>query len=726
MKNKSFDKKIRKFFTPQHDQTDCGVACLLTLIKYYGGTTSLERLRELSGTNKQGTTLLGLYQAALKVGFETEGCEADIPALIEHGQPVILHVLLENNMEHYVVCFGYENKRFLISDPAKGICYYTKDELEQIWKSHSCLTLSPSNKFVKEEEISVARKRWLLHLIHKDYGILGVSILIGLVIAMLSMTTAIFSQRLIDEIIPNREFKQLWIGVVLVFLLLLVRLGLSMLRQYLLYTQCKNFNNRIISFFYNKLLRLPKSFFDTRKTGDLVARLNDTRRIQQVISNIAGDFIINTLSAIVTLGILFYYSWTIATAFLCFIPIFIYIVHHYNTRIIDAQREVMVWYAHSESNFINTMQGIDTIKSFNKQTLFGNLNRSIYNIFQDRTLSLGKIDIRLSWISGFISIILITLSIAYGSYLVLLEHLKLGELMAIISLIASIMPSIVSLALIAIPINEAKVAFNRMFEFVSIEPEKEKGTKVKKIISSINIQDVSFRFAGHKRILNNLSLSLNKGEFNFVIGESGCGKTTLCHLLEKFYSPETGKIIINNEYDLENIAINDWRKHVGVMPQDIYIFNGTVLDNICLGVEQQDAQTIVDTCSGYGLDKYINQLPQGYATIIGENGINLSGGQKQLIALARLLIANPQVMILDEPTSAMDREMEKFTLETLAAIKKEKIIIMVSHRLHIIKRYADKIYLIEKNTLYHSGTHNDMLQSNNLYSLYLKEYAMAY
>lgn len=714
-------KRIEKTIVLQHDASDCGVACLLSLIRYYDGEISLAGLREISGTTKQGTTLLGLYQAALWVGFKAEGCEADIQSLIDHGAPVILHLLLDGKFQHYVVCYGYENNRFWIADPSRGLVFYTKQELEQRWISRTCLTLACTNRFICKKEIKAKQKKWLLNILNEDLGILGASVGLGVGIAVLGMTTAIFTQKLVDVIIPEKDFSRLWIGLCLVFLLLLARLGLAALRQFLLFTQSRDFNNRIIEAFYSHLLHLSRSFFDTRRIGELVARLNDTRRIQQVISTIAGNIIIDGLVAVVTLAFLFYYSWIFAVLILCGLPFFIYIVYKYNNPLILAQKNVMVGYAQSESNFIDTMQGIDSIKNFNKQMAFESLNKTVYSVFQENVFQLGKINIRLSFVSGLISLFLIIASIGIGSYLVLSDYLKLGELMAVISLVASISPAIVNLSLIAIPLNEAKVAFNRMFEFVGISTEKTEGIIFSETPVSIAMENISFRFPGRKRILENISLAVNRNEIIFIIGESGCGKSTLCKIIEKSYKPEDGSIVLNGNLNLSDISIDSWRNVIGVIPQDVFIFNGTVLDNISLGAQMGNIELILKTCSQWGIDKYIQQLPQGYMTIVGEEGINLSGGQKQLIALARLLVKDPAVMILDEPTAAMDREMEKFTLNILQTLKKQKIIIFISHRLHILRNYADRIYLIENGRITYFGTHEKMLQTENLYSFYWNE-----
>jgi ATP-binding cassette, subfamily C, bacteriocin exporter len=276
-------KQAAKTFVQQQDSSDCGVACLRSLLKYYDGDASLERLRELSGTSPQGTTLLGLYQAAQALGLEAEGCEDDIEALIKHNQSAILHLSLENNRQHYVVWYGViassksmEEVKHLIGDPAKGITTLTTEELGKVWVSHKCLTVKPKANLVKVQTQQQAKKAWLLKLLQDDWELLATASLLGLLMAILGMIMAIFSQKLIDDILPSKQYTKLYGGIGLVTFLLLVRVGLDSLRSYLLLRQSTQFNNRMTGGFYNTLLHLPKSFFDARKIGDMVARLNDT------------------------------------------------------------------------------------------------------------------------------------------------------------------------------------------------------------------------------------------------------------------------------------------------------------------------------------------------------------------------------------------------------------------------------------------------------------------
>ncbi|MFD0863638.1 peptidase domain-containing ABC transporter [Sungkyunkwania multivorans] len=712
-------KRISKTIVRQQDQTDCGVACLLSLIKYYEGDGSLEKLRELSGTNRQGTTLLGLYQAANQLGFDAQGCEANIQAIIDHRTPLILHVLIDERLEHYIICYRYENGKFVIGDPAKGIYELSAKELEAIWVSRTCLTLAPNDEFVKAKAIARSKKVWFLTLLKEDYKLLGISIGIGVTMAVLGTSMAIFSQKLIDDILPSNDLKRLLTGLALLSFLLMARVGFSTLRELFLIRQSKDFNNRIIDKFYDSLLRLPKAFFDTRKIGELVARLNDTNRIQRVIKFLASNLLIDILSAIVALSFLYYYSWKIGLIATINLPIYFLIIYGFNSKIITAQKEVMQGYASSESHYINSMQGIASIKNHNGLNIFKKLNQLIYGNFQQKVFDLGKIKIRLSLFSGIAGVLFLIAVLGFGSYQVYQQAMSLGELMAVLGMAGTLMPAITNLALVAIPINEAKIAFQRMFEFASMQQEVTDGTHIEKF-DSLEISDLTFRFAGRSRLLKGVNMKVHKGECVAIVGESGSGKSTLGQLLQKFYQKESGNIIVNGKMDLDGIAMESWRNHIGVVSQDIHLFNGTVLDNILMGTEDS-VENVVKFVQQHGFEPFFSQFPQGLGTIVGEEGINLSGGQRQVVALARVLYKRPQLLILDEATAAMDRNTEKFTLRLLERLKDELTVILISHRLHTLKNFADRIYVLEDGKVAHGGGHKELLLTHNFYSEFWQE-----
>ncbi|MCR4032991.1 MULTISPECIES: peptidase domain-containing ABC transporter [Flavobacterium] len=710
-------KHISKTQTLQLDQSDCGPSCLLSIIKLYNGNSSLEKIRELSGTTKQGTTMLGLYQAANQLGFTAEGCEADIQALIDHAAPVILHTLIDNQLEHYIVCYKYNEKEgFLIGDPAKGIYNLSISELEKIWISKTCLTLSPNSSFITKESEQSNQKKWFLNLLKEDYKLIWISVLLGIFVAGLGLAMALFSQKLIDDILPSNNIKKLISGIILLAVLLSARVGIAVLRQYFLLRQSKDFNNRINLFFFSSLLHLPKSFFDNRKTGELVSRLNDTQRIQNVIKLLTSSLIIDVLVSIISTIFLFSYSWRLGLICLLSIPIYFFIIYRNNKKILSSQKEIMQSAAVNESNFINTIQGITTIKTDNKQPLFSKLNQHIFANYQDKIFNIGKINISLSWQSGLANVVFVIGILIYTSIQVFNKEIKIGELMAILGIVGSLLPSIANLALISIPINEAKIAFNRMYEFASIEKENKEGLEIFEI-DNISIQNLSFRFAGRSELFHHINIEIEKGKLTAIVGESGNGKSTLGQILQRFYDYENGNILVNKKYNLRETKLENYRNLTAVIPQEISIFNGTVVDNILLGAEST-IEDILSFVLEYGFDFYINQLPQGLMTIVGEEGINLSGGEKQIIALARALFKKPQFLILDEATSAMDRNTENFTMQLLQKIKLNCAVLFISHRLNKLKNIANTIYILENKTITKSGNHEDLMATSNFYSDY--------
>ncbi|SHG10554.1 ABC transporter [Flavobacterium segetis] len=291
--------------------------------------------------------------------------------------------------------------------------------------------------------------------------------------------------------------------------------------------------------------------------------------------------------------------------------------------------------------------------------------------------------------------------------------------MAILGIVGSLLPSIANLALISIPINEAKIAFNRMFEFTSIEKEKEEGVSIDEI-KSVSLTNLSFRFAGRSELFSNVNIKIEKGKLTAIVGESGSGKSTIGQILQRFYNFEKGTITVNNKYQLSKIELQSYRKLIGVVPQGIIIFNGNVIDNILLGATET-TENIISFLTEYGFEAYFNQLPQGLATIVGEEGINLSWGQKQIIALARVLYKKPQFLILDEATSAMDRNTENFSMALLDKIKPNCAIFFISHRLNTLKKIADTIYVLENGTLSTTGNHEELMETTNFYSEYWQD-----
>ncbi|MEI6049341.1 MAG: peptidase domain-containing ABC transporter [Bacteroidota bacterium] len=716
--------KIKAGSVLQHDSSDCGAACLVSIIKYFGGSSTIEKIRKLSGTTQFGTTMLGLYQAANQSGMDATGFEASIKDIIDYDNILILHVTPKEGLEHYIISFGFENGKFIIWDPAKGLTTISEDELGKIWLSRKCLGLVANSSFKLEKEDKRGKKAWVLKTIKPEKELLIISVIVGILISVLGLIMAVFTQKLIDKILPSREIEVLIMASVLVLILLSSRIVLSAIRQFILLTQGKSFNIRIVDDFYSSLLFLPKSFFDTRKTGDFVARLNDTMRIQRVIADIAGVYIIDILILGITIIMLFYYSNISAILSLICLPAFYFIVYRWNKRIISAQHEVMAGYALSESNFINTLGGITEIKSMNWQNDFSGKNKNIYSEFQDRAFLLGKIKVKLSLITGLAGTLYLIIVLIYSSIQVMVSKMTQGELMAILSLSSTLLPSVLNLALINIPVSEAKVALNRMFEFTQIKPEEEEINDKNEILNirHIELENISFRFPGQKLLLDNICLTIEKGKVVSLVGESGCGKSTLANIVLRFYSAESGKIVLNNKTDADKVDLKNWRSKVGIIPQEIHIFNGTILQNLLTELTESKINEMITTISGFGLSSFIESFPSGLMTLIGEEGINLSGGQKQLLAFIRVLIKKPDILVIDEGTSNMDRGTESIIMNLITRLKSEMGILLISHRINMVKNLSDYIYVIEDRIITNRGTHDDLIKVDNLYKRFWDDF----
>jgi ATP-binding cassette subfamily B protein len=302
---------------------------------------------------------------------------------------------------------------------------------------------------------------------------LGVAAVLGVVIAVLSMATAVFSQKLIDVILLNKQLTKLWLGIGLLAVLLFAKSGIGYLRTYFLIRQSKDFNSRLMGDFYGKLLALPKLFFDTRKIGDITARINDTRRIQSVISYLVGNVVIDVLVVLISTAFVFIYSWQVGLIALSSVPFYTFLVLKYNPKIMEAQKNVMRNYAMTESHFVDTIGGVGAIKSGNRTSFFTTVGTAIYNFFQEQVFALGTIGNRYGVINEIFNGLMISSILGYCSWMVLNENLQLGEMMAILSIAVGMVGAIARLATINIQLQEAKVAFDRMYEFAALTPEAE-------------------------------------------------------------------------------------------------------------------------------------------------------------------------------------------------------------------------------------------------------------
>ncbi|MDD4386116.1 MAG: cysteine peptidase family C39 domain-containing protein, partial [Bacteroidales bacterium] len=631
----TIDKHITKTFIFQKDQSDCGVACLSSIINYYGGLANQEKIRIVSGTNKQGTTLLGLYQAANGLGFEAEGMQGDPTFLKSLSNPAILHVVTNERMLHYVVFYGSVNNQFLVGDPALGVRWISEDALNDMWKSGKMLTLSlDENRFTRVAKETRSKWQWLYRLVKDDFKLLTTILIIGVAIAVLGLATAVFAQVFIDNLIPSGNPQRIFVSIFLIGCLLLARSIISYFRQQLTLKQGVDINIRITGNFLTNLFLLPLPFFATRKIGDMVARLNDIGRIQQAISYLFGELLISVLVVLASLTALFIYSFWIGIMLLVSIPLFGWVAYKYQQPVIMGQRELMASYALNESNYINTINNIQPLKSYKREKLFTSIALSIFSIFQGKAFGIGKLGATIQLLTGLVGLAVTIGIVALSAFQMLAGEMSAGVFMAVFSLSTSILPALANIAFTNVQIQGARVAFERMYEFSSMDKEFEENEENRKSkvehFAELDFKGVSFRYPGRALIIDNLTFSVKKGELVTIFGDNGTGKSTIPSLVQRFYLPESGDILVNN-IPVEEVSIPSYRNNLGVVPQDITLINATLMANITLSDSENDNERALDILGQYGLHSYFELFPQGYLTMLGDGGVQISGGQKQLV-----------------------------------------------------------------------------------------------
>jgi len=373
----------------------------------------------------------------------------------------------------------------------------------------------------------------------------------------------------------------------------------------------------------------------------------------------------------------------------------------------------MASYALNESNYIDVITGVSEVKSTNTSTLFQKITTMLYGAFQQSIFSLGKIQIKFNLFTELAGVLLVVAVISFASYFVLEEILLIGTMVALLSLSGSIGPSLTNIALFNIQFQEARVAFDRMEEFSGIEGEQAEGKEIEQL-AKIDIKSLKFHYPGSLDLLKDISIEISKGKITTLLGESGSGKSTLLQLLQKFYEPGAGDILFDDQ-SIRAISLTNLRSKMAVMPQEIKIFNSYLLFNIALSENPQVLEKVADWCKAMGFHQFFEKFPQGYSTLLGEEGTNISGGQKQLVGLARALYKNPQVLLIDEGTAAMDRETEQFVLNLLRKISSEKIVFIITHRIKVAS-LSDTIYMLKDGVIEDHGTPKDLLARDNFYS----------
>lgn len=711
----------------QHDITDCGAACLASISFHYKLQMPLSKIRQLIGTNKEGTNILGMLEGAQKLGFDAKGIKADTSSLYKIPKPAIAHVVIGGQLQHFVVIYRVTQKHVRIMDPGTGkSTNITIDNFKKQWTGVLVILLPNDSFRSRNEKVSQFLRFWYLLKPHKF--ILIQSLIGSLFYTILGFSTSIYIQKITDHVLLNESFKLLNIMSLSMIFLLVIQMILSVFKDIFLIRTGQEIDTRLILGYYRHLLKLPQKFFDTMRVGEILSRINDAVKIRLFINNTSLTLMVNFFIIIFSFLLMFTYYWKLGLLMIGIIPIYLLIFFITNRLNRKTERRIMESSADLESQLVESLNAIRTIKLFRLETImetktelkFINLLKNGYKSSLNQVFSQSSTQ----GISSLFTILLLWV----GSYYVIAKELTPGELFSFYAIIGYFTGPVSGLISSNKTIQNALIAADRLFEVLDLETETSKDSySFQKInIEHIRFDKVWFNYGNRAIVFSNLNLHFKKGEITAIVGESGSGKSTLIHLIQGLYILNQGSILIN-EQDIKYISKSSLRKIISVVPQKIHLFDGDILENIAVGELKADMEKVIHICKSLQMIKFIEALPQGFYTYIGENGATLSGGQIQRIAIARALYQDPEVLILDEATSSLDSHSETALQKSIKDLKhRDKIIILISHRLLNLS-LADKIMVLDKGKLVQEGRHDLLIHEKGVYqNLWNKQFPPNY
>ncbi len=701
----------------QHDITDCGAACLASVCAHYGLQFPVARIRQYAFTDQKGTNILGLIEAANKLGLSAKGVRAQFEALQIVPKPTIAHIVVKEVLQHFVVIYKVTDTHITYMDPGDGRMHKkTNEEFKQEWTGVLVL-MEPEETFRQgNRKVSMTRKFMSLLLPHKS--VMFQALFGAFIYSILGLSTSVYVGKITDYVLVDKNLNLLNLMGVIMLLILLLRTFIGAMKSILALKTGQRIDAALILGYYKHLLTLPQQFFDTMRVGEIISRVNDAVKIRNFINNVSLDLVVNMMILVFSVCLMFVYSWKLALITLVSAPLFYLIYWAFNKLNRKYQRSIMESSADLESQLVESINSIATIKRFGiedfanlkTESRFVHLLKNTYRSIHGAILAQGGIQ----FVSTGITIAILWL----GSVLVIDQELTPGTLMVFYSLVGYVLSPIGSLITSNQTIQDAMIAADRLFQIMDLEREQDDEQKMtldSDMIGNITFENVAFRYGSRKQVFESLNLTIEKGKTTAIIGASGSGKTTLVSLLQHIYPIQSGQIRIG-DYDISRISNRSLRNRVGTVPQQIELFAGTITENIAVGDLHPDMKRITDLIGRLGLQSFIERLPKGYSTYIGEHGTSLSGGERQRIAIARALYKEPDILIFDEATSSLDSIAEKYVKQTLDELaSKGKTVIVIAHRLSTIKA-ADRIIVLDHGQVTETGTHRELCNSGGIYN----------
>ncbi|MBE9018503.1 ABC transporter ATP-binding protein [Chroococcidiopsis sp. CCALA 051] len=709
-------------FIAQQSASDCGAACLVMVGRYWGKHLSINRLRDIANVDRNGATLRGIAAAAESIGFATRPVKASLDKLASANLPAIVHW----EGKHYVVVYEVTRDRVVIIDPAIGQRSLSHRQFKASWTGYALL-LQPTVLLKDAEE--TRQPFWQFFELVKPHWLILLEVLIAsILIQLLGLLMPLFTQLLLDRVVVQRSTLTLNAVGLGLLIFSLFRVAMTGLRQYLLDHTANRVDLALIVGFIRHTFRLPLSFFESRYVGDIIARIQENHKIQRFLTGEALSIFLDLLTVFVYVGLMFWYSWKMALLVLVVVPPFFLLALIATPFLQRISREIFSAIAAESSYLIQALTGVRTVRSMALEHTVrwhweGLLSKFIKTNFSGQVIA-NSLQIFSATIEATASAALLW----FGAWQVIQNQLTIGQLVAFNMLLGNVIRPFQRLIVLWNQLQEVIISVERINDVLEAEPEedlqKQDRQSLPPIRGHICFNQVTFRYHPESDVntLENVSFEAQPGQMIALVGRSGSGKTTIAKLILGLYPPTEGKILIDG-YDVTSLSLRSLRSQIGVVDQDTFLFGSTIRENISIGHPEATLEEIRLAAQQAGADQFIQQLPMGYETQIGEAGGLLSGGQRQRLAIARALLGNPRLLILDEATSHLDAESERIIQTNLNAILKNRTTLTIAHRLSTIRR-ADLILVLDRGVLVESGTHEELMAKRGHY-FYLNQQQLA-
>lgn len=719
-------------FYRQHDAMQCGITCLKMVCKYYGREYSLDELSKLCSTSRAGVSLLGINEAASELGFRTFCGKPTIEQLTEAPLPAILHW----NQNHFVVLYKVKKlrngkHRYYIADPGRDLLCYTDEEMQDYWAVVKtlgdydrgvALFLQPMPQFYENNRQERSEKRSFGFLLGylKQYRRYFGQIILGLLLgSIIQLIFPFLTQAIVDVGINYRDINFIYLILLAQLTLTISRTAVDFIRRWILLHISMRINISLISDFFIKLLRLPMSFFDTKLTGDIMQRMTDHRRIESFLTGQTLSILFSIINFIIFGIVLLCYNTSIFAVFaLCSLIYAVWIILFLRKR----KQLDYLYFEKQAANNNKTLQFIIGMQEIKLQDCEQRRRWEWEDAQADLfDANMKSLKLQQTQEAGSIFInetknIIITVLAATA---VINNEMTLGMMLAVQYIIGQLNAPVEQLLNFIYSMQDVSISLERINEI----HEKPNEASIAGALTSfdhpsgcdIKLNDVVFRYDKHlePNIIDHVTTVLPRGKVTAIVGTSGSGKTTLIKLLLGYYPLLHGQIIIGS-HPINDYNLKWWRRQCGVVMQDGFIFSESIARNIAVDDGEIDRKRLLHAARIANIEDYIENLPLKYNTIIGQDGIGLSQGQKQRILIARAVYKDPPYIFLDEATNALDANNERAIVENLARFYHGKTVVVVAHRLSTV-RHADNIIVLEQGKIVESGQHEDLITAKGAY-----------